>query len=143
MVDVSAKSATLRTASAKGTVVFPKDVFTRVMAEGSVKGDIVTIAKLAGILAAKRTSDLIPLCHHLQLDSVHLLIQAEAPCFHVQAQVTTAASKTGVEMEALTAVSVACLTIYDMTKSYSHAISIQNITLNYKTGGKSDFEQAH
>lgn len=143
MVDVSAKTATLRTASARGTVLFPKDVFARVLAEGSVKGDIVTIAQVAGIQAAKHTSSLLPLCHPLPLDSVRLSIVPEEAVhsFQVSAQVTTSACKTGVEMEALTAVSIACLTIYDMTKSYSHAISIQNIALSYKTGGKSDFAQ--
>ena len=143
MVDVSTKAATLRTASATGTVLFPKDIFTRVITEGSIKGDIVTIAKVAGIQAAKRTSDLLPLCHNLLLDSVklHIVPEDSTHSFLVSAQVTTAASKTGVEMEALTAVSIACLTIYDMTKSYSHAISIQNISLSHKTGGKSDFLQ--
>ena len=144
MVDVSAKSPTLRTASARGRVVFPREVYERVRAEGSVKGDIVTVAKVAGIMGAKKTSEVLPLCHNLGLEKVRVEVEPEdiTSSYNVTAYVTTGSCKTGVEMEALTAVSLACLTIYDMTKSYSHAIVIQQIALMSKAGGKSDYSHS-
>ena len=144
MVDIGTKASTQRTATAQGKVLFPKDIYQAIkLADGiTKKGNITTTAHLAGIMAAKKTSDLIPLCHQLPLDSVKI-------CFEYNdienAIIVTAKSKvyhkTGVEMESLTAVSVACLTIYDMTKALSHDIIINDICLLKKTGGKSDYDK--
>ncbi len=138
MVDVSEKSVTARTAIAEGEVCFSPEAFEGVK-DGTVKkGDITKIAQLAGIMGAKRTSDLIPLCHPLPLSAAHIDItpQAKTHSFLVRAQVKTS-GRTGVEMEALTAVSTACLTIYDMCKAIDKSIFIRNIRLIEKTGGKS------
>ena len=138
MVDVSPKPDSERVAIAKGEVSFPKDAFKELLEEGSPKGDFLACARVAGILAAKKTPELIPLCHPLPISKVELdfSIDQDRCLIEVQAMVKCT-GKTGVEMEALTAVSVAALTIYDMCKALSKAIKIQNIRLVYKAGGKS------
>ncbi|MEO0465735.1 MAG: cyclic pyranopterin monophosphate synthase MoaC [Pseudomonadota bacterium] len=143
MVDVGDKDVTTRTAVAEGRVQMGAKAF-RLAADGSAKkGDPKAIAELAGIMAAKRTSDLIPLCHPLPLTSVKVEVMPEpdTQSMHVTARVTTD-GKTGVEMEALTAVSGACLTLYDMLKAVDRAMTISGIQLLEKTGGESgDFHR--
>ncbi len=142
MVDVSTKTVTKRTATATGQVIFPADIYTAIKdADGMTKkGSITQTAHIAGVMGVKRTAELIPLCHQLPLDGVKIsfeyLDDTHAITVTATAKVT---HKTGVEMEALTAVSVACLTIYDMTKALSHDITISDIRLISKTGGKSDY----
>lgn len=143
MVDVSAKEPTTRTAIAKGSVVFPTEVFTQLTVDGFIgkKGSIIQTAIIAGIQGVKKTSDLIPLCHPLQLSKVDIAINTvENNTLEIVCMVKCE-GKTGVEMEALTGVSVAALTLYDMTKALSHSISIQTIELVKKSGGKSDYEK--
>lgn len=143
MVDISAKADTTRMAIARGEVQFSKEAFKIIMREGVKKGDIPSIAELAGIMGAKQTANLIPLCHPLPISGLKLNVEAdEENCsFVVTARVKTT-GKTGVEMEALTAVSVACLTIYDMAKAVDKSIEIKDIHLIEKTGGKSgDFKR--
>ena len=145
MVDVSGKTATIREASALGQVVFPADIYTQIKAADGMtkKGSITQTAHIAGIMAAKRTHDLIPLCHPLPLDKISLSFVYDDSKNSITVTATVKVThKTGVEMEALTAVSVACLTIYDMTKAISHDIVIDNIRLINKTGGKSDYHHA-
>ena len=145
MVDVSGKTATTREANATGQVRFPQGIYEQIKAADGMtkKGSITQTAHIAGIMAAKRTHDLIPLCHPLPLDKIGLSFayNDELSSITVDA-VVKVTHKTGVEMEALTAVSVACLTIYDMTKALSHDITIDNIHLIKKTGGKSDYNHA-
>ncbi|ATQ86270.1 cyclic pyranopterin monophosphate synthase MoaC (plasmid) [Moraxella osloensis] len=146
MVDVSAKTATHRTATATGQVIFPADIYQAIKtADGMTKkGSITQTAHIAGVMAAKRTHELIPLCHQLPLDGVKIAFAYDDENHSINVTATTKVThKTGVEMEALTAVSVACLTIYDMTKAISHDIVISDIKLLTKTGGKSDYEQSH
>ncbi|MEF3366023.1 cyclic pyranopterin monophosphate synthase MoaC [Methylocystis sp. 9N] len=138
MVDVSAKAATMRVARARGRVVMAQETF-RLAVEGQAKkGDVFGAARIAGIMAAKKTSDLIPLCHPLPLSSVTVDIAPDAalPGLVVVAEASVS-GKTGVEMEALTAVSVACLTIYDMLKAADRGMRIEGIELVEKRGGKS------
>ena len=145
MVDVSGKTATTREACAFGQVVFPADIYQQIKAADGMtkKGSITQTAHIAGIMAAKRTHDLIPLCHPLPLDKIGLTFEYDDRQNSITVTATVKVShKTGVEMEALTAVSVACLTIYDMTKAISHDIIINNIHLMNKTGGKSDYQHA-
>ena len=145
MVDVSAKTATTRQACASGYVRFPADIYAQIKdADGMTKkGSITQTAHIAGIMAAKRTHDLIPLCHPLPLDKIGLTFSYEDASHAIAVTATVKVThKTGVEMEALTAVSVACLTLYDMTKALSHDIIIDNIRLVTKTGGKSDYQQS-
>jgi len=138
MVDVSAKPITSRRAVAEGIVRMSQETFNRVQSGDNPKGNVETTAELAGIMGAKRTSDLIPLCHPLSLSKVKLSVtpDPELPGLHVSAETVTR-GVTGVEMEALTAVSVACLTIYDMLKASDKAMEITNIRLLEKQGGKS------
>ena len=138
MVDVSAKDDTARRAVATGRVVFAPESFEIVRAGGLKKGDVKSVAELAGIMGAKRTSDLIPLCHPLPITGVTLLIEPDkdARAFVVTAEVKIA-GKTGVEMEALTAVMTACLTIYDMAKAVDKSMVIEDVKLVEKSGGKS------
>ena len=145
MIDVSGKMATTREACAFGQVVFPADIYQQIKAADGMtkKGSITQTAHIAGIMAAKRTHDLIPLCHPLPLDKIGLTFEYDDRQNSITVTATVKVShKTGVEMEALTAVSVACLTIYDMTKAISHDIIINNIHLMNKTGGKSDYQHA-
>ena len=138
MVDVSAKPETDRFAAARGFVRMDAATLALVRSGSAAKGDVVRIAELAGIMAAKRTGDLIPLCHPLPLTSVRVTIDPDQalPGLVVTAQVRTT-GRTGVEMEALTAVSVACLTIYDMLKSSARDMTIERIELVEKKGGAS------
>lgn len=138
MVDVSAKPATERVAVAEGMVVMTKATLALIESGNAKKGDVLGTARIAGIMAAKRTSDLIPLCHPLALSKVTLDIETDKkiPGCRVQASVKVS-GPTGVEMEALTAVSVACLTIYDMIKAVERGVRIEGIHLVEKKGGKS------
>jgi cyclic pyranopterin monophosphate synthase len=143
MVDVSAKPATERTAIAEARVVMTKATLRLIVAGNAKKGDVLGAARLAGIMAAKRTSDLIPLCHPLALSKVTLDIvpDMKLPGCIVRATVKVS-GPTGVEMEALTAVSVACLTIYDMIKAVERGVHIEGIHLVEKKGGKSGHYRA-
>jgi cyclic pyranopterin monophosphate synthase len=138
MVDVTQKGATERIAVAEGRVIMRKETLDVVLEGNAMKGDVLGAARLAGIMAAKRTHGLIPLCHPLPLTKVEIDINPEhaLPGFLVQATVKVTA-KTGVEMEALTAVSIACLTIYDMVKALERGMRIEGIRLLLKSGGKS------
>jgi len=138
MVDVSAKSATERVAIAKGTVVMKPATLEMIKQGEMVKGDVLAVAQMAGIMAAKQTSHLIPLCHPLPITnvSVEFKLDDERPAVDITATVKTTA-QTGVEMEALTAVSVAALTIYDMCKAVERGMHIESIRLARKSGGKS------
>lgn len=145
MVDVSGKTATTREATAVGQVRFPSVIYQQIKAADGMtkKGSITQTAHIAGIMAAKRTHDLIPLCHPLPLDKIGLTFDYDDALSSIMVSgVVKVMHKTGVEMEALTAVSVACLTIYDMTKALSHDIVIDNVRLINKTGGKSDYSHA-
>jgi len=143
MVDVSAKLPTERTAVAEGRVVMSGATLELIVSGNAKKGDVFGTARIAGIMAAKRTPDLIPLCHPLALSKVTLDItpDEELPGCIVRATVKVT-GPTGVEMEALTAVSVACLTIYDMIKAVERGVRIEGIHLVEKTGGKSGHYQA-
>ena len=138
MVDVSGKPPTERTAVAAGRVVMTRETLKLIVSGNAKKGDVLGTSRLAGIMAAKRTSDLIPLCHPLALSKVTLEITPDKklPGCVVQATVKVN-GPTGVEMEALTAVSVACLTIYDMVKAVERGVRIEAIHLVEKKGGKS------
>lgn len=138
MVDVGQKPTSDRLAIAKGEIHMLPDTLDLIRAGNIKKGDVLTVAKVAGISAAKRTSDLIPLCHPLQLDhiDVEFEIDAALPVIHLTATVRTT-GKTGVEMEALIAVSIAALTIYDMAKAAEKTMHIENVRLVRKTGGQS------
>jgi cyclic pyranopterin phosphate synthase len=143
MVDVSAKPATERIAVAEGRVVMAKSTLDLVLKGNAKKGDVLGTARLAGIMAAKRTHELIPLCHPLALSKVALDIEPdrELPGVIVRATVKVK-GPTGVEMEALTAVSVACLTVYDMVKAVERGMRIEGIRLVEKQGGKSGHYKA-
>ncbi len=138
MVDVSAKTATIRQAVAVGQVRMLPVTFATIQAGNVPKGDVLATARLAGIMAAKQTANLIPLCHPLPIQKVEVQISPDEqlPGYEIQATVKTKA-ETGVEMEALTAVSVAALTLYDMAKALEKSIQIESIRLVSKTGGKS------
>jgi cyclic pyranopterin phosphate synthase len=143
MVDVSAKNATERLAVAEGRVVMRKETLELVLSGNALKGDVLGAARLAGIMAAKRTHGLIPLCHPLPITKIEIEIDPEhaLPGFVVRATVKVSA-QTGVEMEAMVAVSVACLTIYDMVKAVERGVRIEGIRLLRKSGGKSGDYQA-
>jgi cyclic pyranopterin phosphate synthase len=143
MVDVSAKAATERIAVAEGRVVMRKSTLDLVLRGDAKKGDVLGAARIAGIMAAKKTHDLIPLCHPLALSKVTVDIAPDnaLPGLTVRASVKVT-GPTGVEMEALTAVSVACLTIYDMVKAVERGMRIENIRLMEKRGGKSGHYRA-
>jgi len=136
MVDTSSKAITARRAVASARVLMSAATIAAVSAHRTPKGDPLETARLAGIMAAKRTADLIPLCHPLPLTHVEVRAQIEDSGVYLEAEASTNA-QTGVEMEALTAVSVAALTIYDMCKAMDKAITITDIRLESKTGGKS------
>lgn len=138
MVDVSAKVPTVRTAVAEAYVRMQPDTFAAIQAGNTPKGDVLGTARLAGIMGAKQTANLIPLCHPLPIQKVEVQIipEPERPGYRIEASVKTKA-ETGVEMEALTAVSVAALTLYDMAKALEKSIVIEAIQLVQKTGGKS------
>jgi cyclic pyranopterin phosphate synthase len=138
MVDVSTKPPTLRQAIAGAQVRMLPETFAAIQAGNAPKGDVIGTARLAGIMAAKQTAQLIPLCHPLPLHKIEVMITPEPqlPGYQIQAEVKTTA-ETGVEMEALTAVSIAALTLYDMAKALEKSIQIEAIRLLRKTGGKS------
>jgi cyclic pyranopterin phosphate synthase len=136
MVDVAAKEVTLRTARASGRIKLEPSTLALVMDRRLAKGDVLEVARLAGIMAAKRTGELIPLCHPLGLDSVEIaLLPVEPDEIQIEA-IVKVNGRTGVEMEALTAVSVAALTVYDMCKSVDRGMVIARIQLEEKTGGR-------
>ena len=144
MVDVSGKPVTERTAVAQGAVRMSAEAFELVRQQAVAKGDVLAVAEVAGTMGAKRTGELIPLCHPLGLDqvSVEVVSDASLPGVRVTA-VTTATGRTGVEMEALTAVAVACLTVYDMVKAVDREMVIEQVRLLEKTGGtKGDWRRA-
>ena len=138
MVDVSEKSATERLAIAEGRVVMKRETLELVLSGNAKKGDVLGAARIAGIMAAKKTSELIPLCHPLPISKAEVEIEPDTklPGLRVRATVKVI-GPTGVEMEALTAVSVACLTIYDMVKAVEKGMRIEGIRLLEKSGGKS------
>ena len=135
MVDVSDKAATARTATAVGTVRTTAEVIALIASGGLPKGDALATARIAGILAAKRTCDLIPLCHQLALSGVDIDFEIGSSAIELTATVRTT-DRTGVEMEALTAVSVAALTVYDMIKAVDPAAHLDDIHVVFKQGGK-------
>ena len=138
MVDVSAKQPTLREATAKGTVSMLPETFERIMGGQIKKGDVLAVAQVAGIMAAKQTGTIIPMCHPLNLTSVTMQFFPHAENSQIEVQATAKIiDRTGIEMEALMAVSAACLTIYDMCKAIDRGMSISDIRLLKKTGGKS------
>jgi len=136
MVEVTAKNDTLRVAIARGTILMKPETIELIVASRIKKGDVLSVAQVAGIMGAKKTSDVIPMCHPLMLSGVDLSFEIEADRIFIEASVKTV-GKTGVEMEALTAVSIAALTIYDMCKAADKNMVISDITLIKKTGGKS------
>ena len=143
MVDVSDKAVTARVAKAEATVFLGKEIMSQMTGDELItkKGPVFQTAIIAGVMAAKRTHDLIPFCHPLGLEDVQVSIEAKGERAIIRT-LTKVTGKTGVEMEALTAASVAALTIYDMCKALSHDIVIENIHLTEKTGGKSDFHRS-
>ncbi|MBI9109244.1 MAG: cyclic pyranopterin monophosphate synthase MoaC [Spirochaetales bacterium] len=138
MVDVSAKDDTVRTAVARGSVVMKPETMRLIMENRNKKGDVLQTARIAGIMAARRVPDLIPLCHTIMITgaSVDFILDNKASTVMIEAEVRST-GKTGVEMEALQAVSTAALTIYDMCKAAEKTMKIENIRLVSKTGGKS------
>jgi cyclic pyranopterin phosphate synthase len=143
MVDVSGKRVTERVAVAEGRVIMSKATLDHVLAGDAKKGDVLGAARIAGIMAAKRTHNLIPLCHPLAISKVEVEIDPDhtLPGLQVRSKVKVA-GQTGVEMEALTAVAVACLTIYDMVKAIERGMRIEGIRLVEKQGGKSGHYRA-
>jgi cyclic pyranopterin phosphate synthase len=138
MVDVSAKPATERVAVAEGCVRMSPKTLEAILKGDAKKGDVLAVARVAGIMAAKRTHDLIPLCHPLALTNVAVeILPNRKPCGLVVRATAKVLGQTGVEMEALTAVSLACLTIYDMAKALDRGMRIESIRLLEKSGGKS------
>ena len=140
MVDVSAKKASTRRAVATGRVLLSPETLEVLRAQRNPKGDPLEIARIAGIMAAKKTSELIPLCHQIALSKVNVTAEVVNDGIHLSAEAVTNA-QTGVEMEALTAVTVAALTIYDMCKAVQRDIRITDIQLEEKTGGKQDYSR--
>jgi len=136
MVDVGGKPPTARTATAEGAVRMSHEAYERVAAQAIVKGDVLAVAEVAGVMAAKRTAELIPLCHPLGLDvvTVDASLDVDLPGVRLRATVSLV-GRTGVEMEALTAVAVACLTVYDMVKAVDKEMVIEEVRLLSKTGG--------
>lgn len=142
MVDVSAKAETSRTATARGRVVMQPETLALIQAGQVGKGDVLGVARIAGIMAAKKTSDLIPLCHPLLISKVTVdLTPAPPDAVEIEATVKLT-GQTGVEMEALTAVTVAALTVYDMVKAADRAMRIEDVRLVHKSGGKSGTYEA-
>mgnify|MGYP001823981894 CR=1 FL=1 len=138
MVDVSDKEVTDRMAVARGSVAMAPETLAMIVEGGAKKGDVLAVARLAGIMGAKKTSDLIPLCHPLPITKVALDLTPDETLPGVQIEATVKTSgQTGVEMEALTAVSVASLTLYDMVKAVDKAMRLGDIRLVFKDGGKS------
>jgi len=140
MVDVSEKETTSRRALASAKVLLNSETINAIKTQTNPKGDPLEIARIAGILAAKKTSELIPLCHQINLSKVNVKIEMKEYGIYIEAEAKTT-SQTGVEMEALTSANIAALTIYDMCKAIQRDIEITDIHLLEKTGGKTDFQQ--
>ncbi len=137
MVDVGPKPITARTATAQGSVTMSAEAFAQVSANSIAKGDVLAVARVAGIMAAKRTADLIPLCHPIGLDGIDLDLALDQALPGVQVSATVRVeARTGVEMEALVAVTVACLTVYDMVKAVDQTMTIGPSYLVAKSGGR-------
>ena len=138
MVDVSEKADTRREATARGRIVMRRETLALIQQNGLPKGDVLAVAQIAGMMAAKRTHELIPMCHPLLLTGIEVILTPNEArtCVEIEATVRTT-GKTGVEMEALTGVTVAALTVYDMCKAVDRAMRIEQIRLIRKTGGKS------
>ena len=138
MVDVSAKDDTQRAATARGRITMRPETLALIAAGGVPKGDVLAVAQVAGVMAAKRTHELVPMCHPLLLTGIEVRLDPDqtASCVQIEATVRTT-GKTGVEMEALTAVTVAALTVYDMCKAVDRAMRIEDVRLVRKAGGKS------
>ena len=139
MLDVSAKSRTVRTATASGTVLMKPETLRRIRENALVKKDVLPTARAAGVLAAKRTPDLIPDCHPIALSEASVEFRLVEPDRVEVTATARADDRTGVEMEALTAAAVACLTVYDMAKAADPGMVISELRLRSKTGGKSDY----
>lgn len=138
MVDVSTKDETLRVALAVGTVVMSKSTILKIKSMDMKKGDVISVAQIAGIMGAKKTSEIIPMCHNINLHGVDLIFELNEELSYIEIKaIVKTVGKTGVEMEALTAVSIAALTIYDMCKAVDKDMVIGDIRLVEKTGGKS------
>jgi len=137
MVDVGAKDVTRREAVARARLIMKPATLARIVAGDLPKGDVLAVARTAGIMAAKRTADLIPLCHPLPLERVEITLAADGESRLTITATVGVTAKTGAEMEALTAVSVAALTVYDMCKAVDRAMSIEDVVLLEKRGGKS------
>lgn len=143
MVDVGGKEISRRTATAEGFVIVGREIMDHLRATGfsGKKGSVTDIARIAGIMGAKKTSELIPLCHPIGLDKCDVTVEVhDDSTFRIECT-TSVEAKTGIEMEALTGVNVAALTLYDMCKAMSHDIKITNVQLIEKTGGKRDFKR--
>lgn len=138
MVDVTGKVDTTRVARATGSIRMQTATLQAIVTNGVKKGDVITVARVAGIMAAKRTAELVPLCHTIPLTDVQVLLSSDdaLPGLHVEAVVRTV-GKTGVEMEALTAAAVTLITVYDMAKSLDRAMVISDVRLEEKEGGRS------
>jgi cyclic pyranopterin phosphate synthase len=136
MVDVGGKPVTARSATAEGRVRMSREAFDLVAAQAIAKGDVCTVAEVAGTMAAKRTGELIPLCHPLSLDLIEVRAELDPalPGVHITSRVRSE-GRTGVEMEALTAAAVACLTVYDMVKAADRGMTIEQVQVLDKTGG--------
>ena len=143
MVDVGEKNITERTAIAAGRVLVSKSTFDLIKSGGMKKGDVLTVAQIAGVMGAKKTPDIIPMCHPIIIDGIDLDLKLNEEYLSVEITATVSCTgRTGVEMEAITAVSVAALTVYDMCKAVQRDIEITDIRLLRKTGGKSgDFKR--
>lgn len=140
IVDISDKKITKRIAIASGKIYVTNKILEQIKNNEAKKGDILTVAKIAGIMAAKKTSDLIPLCHPLKIDDIQIIFDIDNSKKVIYAEAAVKCeNKTGVEMEALTGISIALLTIYDMCKASTHDMKITDIRLIKKSGGKSDF----
>lgn len=138
MVDVSEKPATVRTARARGSIRMKRDALEMIRSNSIAKGDVLSVARLAGIMAAKKTADLVPLCHPLLLDDVEVVLTVEDALPGVIAESKVhCTGRTGVEMEAIVAVTIALVTVYDMAKSVDRSMTIGDISLFEKTGGRS------
>jgi len=136
MVDVGRKPITDRSATARARVRFPSGLLEHVLAGAGAKGPVTEVARAAGLLAAKRTGDLIPMCHPLGLDPLEIRFVEDGDCLEIRCKAATR-GRTGVEMEALVGATVAALTVYDMTKGLDHGIAIERVDLLEKRGGRS------
>ena len=138
MVDISSKKDTWRTAEAKGSIQLTPKIIQSILKDINKKGDVLTVAKIAGIQGGKKTSDLIPLCHNILINSIEIDFKISEDAYSIECYVITKSNgTTGLEMEALTALTISLLTIYDMCKGIDKGMKINNISLMKKSGGKS------